>query len=345
MSSAYHSTSCEVKGSQNSIMNTSASSPPSDQPFLHLLDEIHFQPVFIIGSHRSGTTLLHQILDATGCFNTVTPYLLVRRNQILYNYVNGREAQAKQELDEHFQAVGLNDRVFDKREVAADLAEEYAFVLKDSYWRARISPKTLPCFVEFCKKVQFVSDPTRPLLLKNPWDSLTFMYIKRALPEAKFIFIHRHPLHTINSQLNALRTIVAAKNPYLDALITDKSYSRLFERPLLLNTLRFALSSRSNIGQRMLTRYLRRVTNYYLRNIASLPKEDYVSLKYEDLCAQPESIIRQVLAMLGLEPQHALDYQAFVAPRPLRLLPELDRSHQRVRDQLRPYFAQFGYNG
>src|SRR4051812_34666393 len=105
---------------------------PPDQKHLHLLENVTFRPVFIIGDHRSGTTLLYQMLAATGHFNVVTAYDVIQYDSLLQAHLDGKTDQAKSKLNYEFAAVGLTDRVIDGVRVSADLTEEYGFVIDDS---------------------------------------------------------------------------------------------------------------------------------------------------------------------------------------------------------------------
>jgi hypothetical protein len=55
-------------------MSMAETSTHTDSLYLGVLKNISFQPVFIMGDHRSGTTLLYQMLDAAQCFNVVRAY-------------------------------------------------------------------------------------------------------------------------------------------------------------------------------------------------------------------------------------------------------------------------------
>ena len=79
--------------------------------------------------------------------------------------------------------------------------------------RAKVKPGNID---GTSKKIQFLSGNDKPLLLKNPYDFANFLFIKQMFPSAKFVFIHRNPLKTISSLLNAMRMIINEKNPYLD---------------------------------------------------------------------------------------------------------------------------------
>lgn len=313
-----------------------------DDPYLPLLEDVQFEPMFILGDHRSGTTLLYKLLSATGSFNFVTAYHIIRYDQVLFNYVNGREDDARQALDELLRSLGLRDRVVDGVAVTSDLPEEYGFILPNAGYRPQLSPSNLPGFIELCKKVQFVSASDRPLLLKNPWDFLNFIYVKAAFPEAKFIFIHRHPIHVLNSQLRATRSLLSTRNAYV-ALIA-RWYAQLFERPGQLFAMRLLFSSHFDLGLRIATRHVVRATTYFLQHVGSLPETDYVSVRYEDLCEDPETIVVRILEFLGLKPAVSLAYDTFIEPRPVDLLPEVARKRYRILQRLEPYCVYHGYH-
>lgn len=71
-----------------------------------------------------------------------------------------------------------------------------------------ITRKNVALFTEMCKKIQFIAGNDKPILLKNPYDFPNFLYIKRVFPNARFVFIHRNPLKTISSTLNAIKMIL-----------------------------------------------------------------------------------------------------------------------------------------
>ena len=95
---------------------------PRDQPYLHLLHDVAFRPVFIIGEHRSGTTILYKLLAATGLFNYVTYYHITHSNELLHNRICQQEAAAKEALQARFATLNLEDRGFDQIRVLPERA-------------------------------------------------------------------------------------------------------------------------------------------------------------------------------------------------------------------------------
>jgi len=313
-----------------------------DKPYLSLIQDVHFDPIFILGDHRSGTTLLYKLLTATGSFNFVSAYHVIRYNEILFNHIKQREDEARQALDELFRSLGLRDRIVDGVAVTPDLPEEYGFILPNAGYRPQLSPSNLPGFIELCKKVQFVSASDRPLLLKNPWDYLNFVYVKSAFPEARFIFIHRHPIHVINSQLRATRSLLSTRNAYV-ALIA-RWYAQLFRRPAQLFAMRLLFSSHFDLGLRIATRHVVRATTYFLQHVGSLPETDYVSVRYEDLCNDPEANVARILEFLDLKPMASMAYDTLIRPRPVDLLPEVARKRHKILQRLEPYCVYHSYH-
>lgn len=320
----------------------SANTAPRDAAYLPSLENVNFRPIFILGDHRSGTTLFYKMLVASGSFNFVDFYHVTRYDEILYNHYQGREREARAEVEEEIEEAGLHDRGFDHIEVSPDLPEEYGYLLKEDppfWYLPRLTQRTLPNMIELCRKIQAISSSGRPLLLKNPWDFPNFLYLKRVFPNARFLFIHRHPLAVQNSKLKAMRSALARKNHYTAWLA--RGYDRLFRRPLQLLFARFLFFS--GIGVNLLLRYAMMATDYFLENVPRLPDDHYISIRYEDLCQRPETVMDTVLDTLGLQPARPVNYASMVQPRPLNLLPDVARKRQQIQRCLAPYLTRLGY--
>jgi hypothetical protein len=306
----------------------------------HLLADVTFDPVFIIGDHRSGTTVLYQLLSLTAAFNVVTAYHVIRYDEILENHVAGRTAQAENALADEFARIGLADRVIDGVRVTPDLPEEYGFVIDPSS-RPRLRPETRPRLLELCGKVRLTGGD-RPILLKNPWDVLGFAYVKQVFPSARFVFIHRHPLNVMSSQLEATRSLFRSRNEYVALL--SPWYRRQFERPGALRVTRLMSASRFGIGARIAGRHVTKVARYYLASVGGLPARDYVELRYEDLCTRPDATLQRLLAFLDVKAARDVRARDVVRPRGAPVLPEIQRRYRTIRHDLADYCARQGYD-
>jgi len=315
----------------------------ADSRHAALLANVSFRPVFIISDHRSGTTLLHRLLAETGCFNFVSAYHVIRSPDILANHLEGKEEEARRQVMNQFQQLGVKDRIIDNVPVTPELPVEYGFILSAATGmrRPRITRDTLPAFLELCRKIQVISDPAKPLLLKNPWDVLNFAEIKARFPDSRFIFIHRHPFFILTSQLRAIRSMLAAKNHF--AAMIAPWYAQLFDQPLRLFAARFLDSPPFRIWERLLGVHAVRVAEYFLRNIGSLPATDWVSVKYEDLCRQPDETMGKVLQFARVSPAANVSYRDQIEPRPSKVMEEILRTYRRIRPRIQPYLSFHGY--
>ena len=311
-----------------------------DAGLLGRLEGVAFRPVFIVGSARSGTTILYQLLARTGRFNWISTYHLVERDALLAHHVAGRTDEAKQALAERLRALGVTGARFDGVEVSPDFPEEYGFAIAEGS-RQQLTPRTLPRFLELCRKVQLLSGTDRPLLLKNPWDSRRFLYLKQVLPHSRFIFIHRNPADVVYSMRAGLRALLDAYNPY-HALLAP-FYDRLMKSPLRLRLTRLLLGKRG-FGPRFVTWQVARTARYFVDNVPALPAADHLSVRYEDLCRDPAGVVNGILRFLGEPENHEVRYDELIRPRrPGRETGGGERSILR-RLELRPYLAYCGYD-
>lgn len=302
-----------------------------DEPYLPKIVETKFRPIFILGLHRSGTTLLYELLSMTGSFNILTAYHVLYYDELLKIHLVGTADQTRQQLNEWFGSLNISTRLIDNVKMNADMPEEYGMILHAKSRKMAITERNLPLFNQICRKIQFTSDPSRILLLKNPWDFHGFLNLKEMIPEAKFIFIHRNPIHVLNSQLMALQKDWSRSNPYIARL--SKTYSMIHKIPPLAAISIWVTnpSSKGQLIQHILQRRIIRSMNYYIRNIVLLPQSEYVSFRYEDLIANPRGAFRQIYDLTGAIPRFEVPFDEHIRPRPIRLLPTLVRDEEKLR--------------
>lgn len=312
----------------------------SERDLLGALEGLTFDPVFIMGNARAGTTILYQTLVRTGCFNYVSAYHLLRYDEILQNHDRGKTEEAKRGLARQFEELGIAQARFDGVGVHPDFPEEYGFHL--GRFRFQLTRKSLSRFIELCRKVQLTSGSERPILLKNPWDYRRFLFLKEVLPQAKFVFIHREPVDVASSLLRSMRTLVEEENAY-HALV-----ARFYHRMMGSRWQRFVANRvfRSTFGAKIVARQFALTARYFVDNVAKLPAGDYVSVRYEDFCDRPREIVGEVLDFLGLTETAPVDYERAVK-RPRASI--ADEASELTRKELRrlhlePYAARCGYD-
>lgn len=311
-----------------------------DQPYLKDLDDVTFDPIFILGLHRSGTSILYKTLTATHHFNPITAYHLIRYRELLYNHHHHTEDQAKDDLTTILRAKGLSDRGIDRLEITADFPEEYGFLLGHQTIRQSLTPTNLHLFIQLGKKLQYIADNNKPLLAKNPYDFPNFLYLKAVFPSARFIFIHRHPLKTLSSSLKAWQLLITNKNPYTDQLA--HTYSQMSDNPLLHLPLRTIFLERPEIGAVLLTTMAAHATTYYLEHIHRLASNDYIAVTYEQLCSHPEMTLKNVMSFLQL-PTDLHEISASIASRDIPIDSVIQKLSPYIFRAMKPYCTAFGY--
>ncbi|MUL35987.1 sulfotransferase family protein [Gloeocapsopsis dulcis] len=286
------------------------------------------------------------------------------------NYVYQREKQVREELDNLYKSLGIKNRIFDNVEIDSNYPEEYGLIqmnaiqpprFPDSLFKSlgralhgqnttlffddgfQLNSETFAILYEACRKIQLLSGNNKILLLKNPWDFTNFLHLKKAFPNAKFIFIHRHPIQVINSRLKTLRSVLENKNPYV--AIQFKMYAKLFEMRIVLSAFRLVFLSEFFSEARIwiLSRNLTRAFSNFLDNINSLESKDFISVKYEELCIEPDITISKILKFLSIEQNLAQNCKTQIQPRGVKLLPEVNRRTNYICRHLKPYMSQFGY--
>jgi hypothetical protein len=313
---------------------------PDDQ-YIEELQHVDFQPVFILGVHRSGTSILYKMLSATESFNPVTAYHIINYHELLSNHHQNTDEHARQQLTESFKKQGVQDRKIDSMKITADFAEEYGFLLNEKTIHMYLSPKNISLFTELCKKIQYLAGNTKPILLKNPYDFSNFLFIKQQFPNAKFIFIHRHPLKTISSTLKAFQVIFQKKHFYMARL--SRMYEKFYPIPLLLQPFRLIFLKIPELGVVYITRTTAKATKYYRENIKKLPQEDYIAITYEDFCAHPQKTIEDIMQKLSLKISTPLDASALMNPRKVNIDENVRKIQLHIYRSMKGYFDMFGY--
>jgi hypothetical protein len=290
--------------------------------------------------HRSGTTVLAHALQATGCFNTVTPFHLVYRDR-LAAFRDKPELQeaCRAELRDWFQRHRVRDRDYDAMPVGPDLPEEYGFALQKRGAGPRISDRNLPRFLEFANNVHCLDRERRPLLLKNPWETNNFLVLRRLFPQAQFIFNHRHPLSVVSSQLKMFGEVLRRPHPY--DLLVDGEYRRLWRNPLRSRATRCLSSEKLPFLYWRIRKNAIRSCRYVLENSDKL-EPCAIHVTYEEFCTSPDLWLDRILTFLNLTPGKPLGMGTAIRNPARPLHPAVERDREILLQSFAPYCARFG---
>ncbi len=311
-----------------------------DEKYLDEIKKIDFNPIFILGLHRSGTSILYKMLASTGDFNPVTAYHIIKYEELISNFVNKKEENAKKNLTNEIRKQGQEDRGIDKLKIDADFAEEYGFLLRKFSSKYLITSKNVKYFNELAKKIQFISNNNKPILLKNPWDLPNFLTIKRLIPNSKFIFIHRHPYKALSSFVKAAKLIVKKENLYTSMIYKD--YKTTYENPLMLHGARLLFSNYTPFSSVYLTKIDAKGVNYYIKNISKLPRNDFVEITYETLCKDPNNEINRILDFIKIDAKD-LDFSSYIKPRQTNIDRDVLFIKEYIYKSMKDYFEKFNY--
>jgi hypothetical protein len=297
--------------------------------------------VFIMGPHRSGTTILYKLLAATGLFNVTTVFHVVNRRELAAYRDATVERDARRALSALFAERGLTDREFDSIPVGPDMPEEYAYALEHQGRRPRLDDKNLPGFLTFCRDVQALQDPDRPLLLKNPFDADNFVYIRREIPNARFVFVHRRPAEVISSQIRAIRSILDERNEYV--ALVSRRYDRLSAHRLTLGAARALYADRWPLLVEQVAGNVTRVNEYFVNNRHVFAAGQAAGVTYDSLCVRPEAAIRCAVDAIGLPAPRRHDYAELIRARSPELLPEVRARLARISRDNAAYCEVVGF--
>lgn len=295
--------------------------------------------VFILGLHRSGTTLLYEMLAASECFNIVTARHVVDFDRL----GNGRTVpeRSRGELQSWFDREGLADRQVDAVRLGPDTPEEYGFVLDNLGAGRRITPRNVHVFERVCTTIGSDFDQDRPLLLKNPWDFGNARVIKKLMPESKIVYIHRNPFHVLGSLLRMVVAAMERPHPYMAALSAAYSEFTQSEYPWRLAQ-RFVTKD-SDLLARLLVHLVAHSAKSYLRDVAPPGGDDRIDINYERLCHHPNAVIAAILDHVGAKSERT-DYRELIGSGASRSEPAIARQSALIRKMFAKYAREVGYD-
>jgi len=297
--------------------------------------------VFLVGCQRSGTTWLHLQLAHSGAFRFLSAYEVYAnaRGALVHNHRLGLTTEAQTAFEASL-AGAAGDRGIDAIPARADTPEEYGLVIGDGdlrYDQPDTTPDTLPRLRELCAKKALLEGCERPLLLKSPPDYPTALPLLAATwPRARFIAIQRHPLQTLQSQVNAWRHLAMRQNPYL--LLLDRGYRDLFNDPA--RRMRQGLFLHSPAGIAWLADSILRAHLGFVQWLDANADANVLTLGYEEMCADQGAAFARIAQFLDME----LPTPAVASvPRKSRVATEVLAAYEARRGAFAPFLERFGY--
>jgi hypothetical protein len=249
-------------------------------------------PIFIIGHWRTGTTLLHELLDCDPRLASPTTFQCMFPDSFL---------MTETMVSRLTKGAPSKTRSFDNMMLGPDLPQEEEFGLLNSGVGTPYVTLAFPrheaagmdyidleglsaaerqrweeAYLRLVRRFQFGRD--RPLVLKSPVHAARIRTLLKLFPDARFIYTARDPLDIWASHARMLKSHasnqglhnpIPADDGWLRAYMLDM-FDRLYEA--------------------------------YDRDRALIPSGHLAELRYEDLVADPKSALRRLYRTLDLGP-------------------------------------------
>ncbi|MDE2052873.1 MAG: sulfotransferase, partial [Gammaproteobacteria bacterium] len=232
-------------------------------------------PLLIVGLWRSGTTVLHELVNACGGWVTPQTWQCFHPSTC---FLTGPPAPA-----------AAVQRPMDQGLIAAEGPQEDEFALlllgEPSIYRGLIDPRRLlECggaawsgeearlerWQVFVRGIGGVGDAR--LLLKSPGHTFRIPTLRKLFPQARFVWIGRHPGEVLASNVRMWTAMM--------------SVYALWECP-------------QDILQRFLREAMRACSAVLERCVEEMTREQMLWVDFEALQTDPERVLRQILQFAG----------------------------------------------
>ena len=247
------------------------------------ITQITQAPIFIIGHWRSGTTYLQKILAQDEQLTTPTFYQCALPQSFISSskYIkpvlmktipatrifDGMAFGVDEPFDDDFALLKLTGTsrmlhfAFPRYTSFNDHANQYP--VDESLWCS--------AFMFFSKKLTFVTG--KRLLFKSPMNTIRIKELLKLFPDAKFIYLHRHPEDVYVSSLN--------------------HSEKLFEHNKLNG-------SKTNIKEFIFSRYLS-LYDAYEKHKKVIPSPQLIEISFQSLETSPIDQIKSIYEKFGLD--------------------------------------------
>lgn len=310
-----------------------APQPEAASPMLIATED----PVFILGMHRSGTTVLYEMLAATGHWNTLWAWHVASYDEIRAGKTEHDISRAK--FAQRLADTGMETRGVDAVKARPETKEEYCFIMDNKGFGSKLTKKALPLFREICETVQSTQAESRPLLLKNPWDFGNAHVVRELIPTARFVYIHRHPIETVNSMWRFLNAAFQEPNAYL---------AMLSERYLGITQSRWKMGALRTVVRRIpgafidgLILWFGKACDAYLKSIDLVPESERMEITYDELCAQPNATMARIRQQFNV-PDNGVDFSEMISRRSGRVDSRVAAKSAKIERRMAAYLTKLG---
>jgi omega-hydroxy-beta-dihydromenaquinone-9 sulfotransferase len=243
-------------------------------------------PIFIVGHWRTGSTLLHQLMNEDPALSAPTLFQVALPEHFLTSYnfyrpVFGLMMDKTRPMDNV--AIGINEPQEDEyawfRLTGFSPLENLIFPKKEGYFLRDAlfvppEPIATPYFSAlktFYTKLGFATHSK--VISKNPFNSFRIPELAKLFPGARFIHIVRHPYHVVPSTRH-LWTIIQKQN----ILNKNKSTPTIDEISL----------------------FLKKTMETVDQSLKHLPSTQHATIRYEDLTENPLATLSSLYGQLDL---------------------------------------------
>lgn len=249
-------------------------------------------PVFIVGAPRSGTSILYRTLQQHSSFQPKNvhnssgveltesnvfkdPYNTYSRanNSVLAYFVNNQDCYEQFLQDTQF--LQTYQRLLLGKKALHRLSP-FLPGLRTSVWRANSNHLLIRNFFYYAKQARGMER----IIEKTPQHIYYLPEIKATFPQAKLLFILRHPLDVFSSYRKRLRDSLQLGMPQ-----SDLKWLQMSPRSFCF---KYNLYARIALQQN--------ATN----------KENFLLIDYENFTNNNEAVLHKLLALIGEEPEAKL---------------------------------------
>lgn len=313
------------------------------------------QPLFIVANARSGTTFLHHLisLDAERyapmkLHHTVFPSVALQRgiqglSRVDHRWLGSLIHRLVDRSDRFFfkawediHPTGLNqleedEAVFVYTLLSPGIFFVFPFVaaLARVAWMDRLDEKTrhrlMDYYLATARRHLFASGGNRTLLNKSIWHPPRMQSMLELFPDARFVYLMRHPYQTIPSFLNFFHS---AWTVFYPQMRKDSPQLKAMAQ-LAIDYYRYAHQMRARI-----------------------PAKQLATVQFADLIADPESTVRRIYQHFGMQVSDQFAVRLRTATMQTKRfksshdysLEEFGLTRKEVYEQLRPLFDEYGYD-